>query len=64
MAEPGTGCLDETAAGLPEDEYGLSRRRTEELVLMRSGTGMHASILRPALVYGPGCSGQLASMLR
>ena len=65
MPEPGAGCLDETAAGLPEDEYGLSRRRAEELVL-DSGrrTGMHVSILRPALVYGAGCKGNLASMLR
>ena len=65
MPEPGTGCLNETAAGLPEDEYGLSRRRAEELVLDAGRrTGMHVSILRPALVYGPGCKGNLASMLR
>lgn len=64
MTEPGADCLDETAEGLPADEYGLSRRRAEELVL-DSGrrTGMHVSILRPALVYGPGCKGNLASML-
>ena len=65
MPEPGTGCLDETAAGLPEDEYGLSRRRAEELVLEAGRrTGMHVCILRPALVYGPGCKGNLAGMLR
>ena len=65
MPEPGTGCLDETATGLPEDEYGLSRRRAEELVLDAGRrTGMHVSILRPALVYGAGCKGNLASMLR
>ena len=65
MPEPGAGCLDETATGLPEDEYGLSRRRAEELVLEAGRrTGMHVSILRPALVYGAGCKGNLASMLR
>ena len=65
MPEPGAGCLDETATGLPEDEYGLSRRRAEELVLDAGRrSGMHVSILRPALVYGPGCKGNLASMLR
>ena len=65
MPEPGAGCLDETAAGLPEDEYGLSRRRAEELVLEAGRrTGMHVSILRPALVYGAGCKGNLAGMLR
>ena len=65
MPKPGTGCLNETAADLPEDEYGLSRRRAEELVLDAGRrTGMHVSILRPALVYGPGCKGNLAGMLR
>ena len=65
MPEPGADCLAETAEGLPEDEYGLSRRQAEELVLAEGRrTGMHVSILRPALVYGPGCKGNLASMLR
>lgn len=65
MTEPGTGCLDETAAGLPDDDYGLSRRRAEELVLDAGHrTGMQVSILRPALVYGPGVKGNLAGMLR
>jgi UDP-glucose 4-epimerase len=64
MPEPGTGCLDETGTGLPEDEYGLSRRRAEELVLEAGRrTGMQVCILRPALVYGAGCKGNLASML-
>jgi len=63
--EPGTDCLDETASDLPEDEYGLSRRQAEELILEAGRrTGMHACILRPAPVYGPGCKGNLASMLR
>jgi nucleoside-diphosphate-sugar epimerase len=65
MPEPGVDCMDETAAGFPEDEYGLSRRRAEELVLEAGRrTGMHVCILRPALVYGPGCKGNLAGMLR
>jgi UDP-glucose 4-epimerase len=64
-SEPGTGCLDETATGFPLDEYGLSRRRAEELILEAGHrTGMHVCILRPALVYGPGCKGNLAGMLR
>jgi nucleoside-diphosphate-sugar epimerase len=65
MSAPGTGCLDESAAGLPADEYGLSRRMAEELVLDAGRrTGMHVCILRPTLVYGPGCKGNLASMMR
>lgn len=65
MPEPGDECLDETEEGPPEDEYGLSRREAEDLVLATGKrTGMHVSILRPALVYGPGCKGNLASLLR
>ena len=65
MPEPGNDCLDETEEGLPKDEYGLSRREAEDLILTTGNrTGMHVSILRPALVYGPGCKGNLASMLR
>ena len=65
MTAPGTDCIDETETGLPRDEYGLARRRTEEQVLTTGKrTGMHVSIVRPALVYGPGCKGNLATMLR
>lgn len=65
MPEPGTRCLDETMQDMPADEYGLSRRQAEELVLVTGRhAGMHVVILRPALVYGPGCKGNLAGMLR
>ena len=65
MPDPGTYCLDESANGMPHDEYGLSRWQAEELVLEAGHTtGMHVCILRPALVYGPGCKGNLFSMLR
>ena len=65
MAAPGDECLDETEKRLPTDAYGLSRRKAEELVLsVGKHTGMHVSILRPALVYGPGCKGNLINMIR
>jgi UDP-glucose 4-epimerase len=65
MAIPGRDCIDETETGLPQDGYGLARRQAEELVLAAGKqTGMHVSIVRPALVYGPGCKGNLAAMLR
>jgi UDP-glucose 4-epimerase len=65
MAEPGDRCIDETARDQPEDEYGKSRRQAEDLVLDAGRrTGMHVSILRPTLVYGPGCKGNLAKLLR
>jgi len=65
MAAPERDCIDETETGLPQDGYGLARRQAEELVLAAGKqTGMHVSIVRPALVYGPGCKGNLAAMLR
>ena len=65
MAAPGHDCIDETETALPQDEYGLARRQAEERVLAAGrGNGMHVSIVRPALVYGPGCKGNLAAMLR
>ena len=65
MAEPGDECVDETAQGQPDDEYGVSRRKAEDLVLDAGRrTGMHVSVLRPTLVYGPGCKGNLAKLLR
>jgi nucleoside-diphosphate-sugar epimerase len=65
MPAPHRDCIDETETGLPRDGYGLARRHTEEQVLKTGNrTGMHVSIVRPALVYGPGCKGNLAAMLR
>jgi len=64
MAAPGHDCIDENEVALPQDEYGLARRQAEEQVLAAGKySGMHVSIVRPALVYGPGCKGNLASML-
>jgi len=65
MPEPGDVCLDENTRGAPADVYGLSRLQAEQRVLeCGRQSGMHVSILRPTLVYGPGCKGNLASMLR
>jgi nucleoside-diphosphate-sugar epimerase len=64
MAAPGRDCIDETETGLPQDEYVLARRRAEEQLLSAGKrTGMHVSIVRPVLVYGAGCKGNLAGML-
>ena len=65
MPEPGNKCLDESEQRLPTDVYGRSRREAEDLVLATGKcTGMHVSILRPALVHGQGCKGNLASLIR
>jgi len=59
-----SGCADESDQGNPEDVYGKTKREAE-LTLLKIGkeSGMHVSIIRPSLVYGPGVKGNLQSML-
>jgi UDP-glucose 4-epimerase len=53
--------LTEKAAPQPTDAYGRSKLAAEEAV---SAAGMPYTILRAALVYGPGTKGNLASLMR
>ena len=47
-----------------EDVYGNSKREAElKLLKMCKKTNMHISIIRPALVYGPGVKGNLELMI-
>jgi UDP-glucose 4-epimerase len=63
-ADPGAHCVDEGWNDPPADAYGLSKRRAEDLVLgAHARSGMHAVVLRPTLVYGPGVKGNLQRML-
>jgi nucleoside-diphosphate-sugar epimerase len=65
IAEPGDECATETFPGLPETAYGKSKREAEHAVLeAASRHGMHAVILRPAMVYGHGGKGNLERMAR
>jgi len=62
-SDPGQECVDETWDGPPTDAYGESKREAERLVLDASRGGLHASVLRPTLVYGAGVKGNLQRML-
>ena len=57
-------CASESDQGDPEGVYGKSKREVE-LKLLKIGkeSGMHISIIRPSLVYGPGVKGNLQLML-
>jgi len=58
-------CLNEHSARLPVDPYGRIKRETEAWLFEQGArTGVEISVLRPALVYGPGVKGNLAAMLR
>ena len=57
-------CATETSQGDPEGVYGKTKREAE-LKLLKIGKefGMHVSIIRPSLVYGPNVKGNLQLML-
>ena len=62
---PGFGiCASENDQGEPEGIYGKTKREAE-LKLLKIGkkSGMHISILRSSLVYGPNVKGNLKLML-
>ncbi|MCC6747048.1 MAG: NAD-dependent epimerase/dehydratase family protein [Deltaproteobacteria bacterium] len=53
----GTGApLDESAPRVPRDDYARSKRDGEDVVFARLAEGLPATILRPCMVYGPGCN--------
>ena len=57
-------CASEKDQGNPEGVYGKTKREAE-LKLLKIGkeSGMHVSIIRPSLVYGPNVKGNLQLML-
>ncbi len=64
MGEGDEMCLDEMAEVAPTSHYGSAKLDAERLVLKTGrGTGMHVSILRLPLVYGPGVKGNLRQMI-
>lgn len=56
--------IDETWQEKPSTPYGIAKQAAENLVLNAQSHGLHVTVLRPALVYGPEWKGNLASMLR
>ena len=57
-------CMTEEDQSEPKDIYGKTKREAE-LMLLEIGqkSGMHVSIVRSSLVYGPGVKGNLRLML-
>ena len=57
--------MDETSIALPDGIYGETKRRAEEALLsLTKSETMDATVVRPALVYGPAVKGNLALMLK
>lgn len=62
---PDEDCVDESWDRPPENAYGRSKREAEYTVLKAAArAGMHAVVLRPTLVYGPGVKGNLEKVIR
>lgn len=62
---PDEDCVDEAWDGPPDVFYGCSKRAAEKIVLETAfRVGMHAVVLRPTLVYGPGVKGNLEKIIR
>jgi nucleoside-diphosphate-sugar epimerase len=57
-------CASDSDQGIPEGVYGKTKREAE-LKLLKIGkeSGMHVSIIRPSLVYGPNVKGNLKLLL-
>ena len=57
-------CMNENDQTDPEGIYGKTKREAElELLKIGKESGMHVSIIRPSLVYGPDAKGNLQLML-
>lgn len=56
---------DETAICVPVSAYGRAKLQAEQCVFEQGpGFGMHVCCLRPSMVYGRGCKGNLPRMIR
>ena len=57
-------CASESDQSDPEGIYGKNKREAElQLLKIGKESGMHISIIRPSLAYGPGVKGNLQLML-
>lgn len=64
MGEGGNFCSDETMPAQPKTHYGRAKLEAEKLVLAAGrDSGMHVSVLRLPLVYGPGSKGNIPRMI-
>jgi UDP-glucose 4-epimerase len=56
-------CMDESDEYEPDGIYGKSKRQAEiKLLEIGKKSGMHITIIRPSLVYGPNVKGNLGKM--
>ncbi len=65
MGEGGEACLDESSPAHPQSPYGRAKLAAERAVFEAGErAGMHVSVVRYPLVYGPGNKGNIPRMIR
>lgn len=65
LGEGDRGVLGDDGQPLPTSEYGLSKLQAEQIVLdAATRSGLHAAVVRSALVYGPNVKGNLGEMIQ
>lgn len=64
VGEAGDRQVGEEWDAEPETAYGRSKRAAETALRGFAERGLEVVVLRPAMVYGPGCKGNLPAMMR
>ena len=54
-----SGHIDEDTLPMPKSHYGRSKLMAEEKITALAGESFRVAVLRPPMVYGKGCKGQL-----
>ncbi|MDY0110142.1 MAG: NAD-dependent epimerase/dehydratase family protein [Candidatus Krumholzibacteria bacterium] len=64
VGEAAAGVLTDESPPQPTTDYGCTKREAETIVLAAAAaSGLHAAVLRSALIYGPGVKGNLREMI-
>jgi UDP-glucose 4-epimerase len=58
------GHITADTPAVPASSYGRSKLEAEALITGLAGDSFHAAVLRPPMVYGPGCPGNYAKLCR
>jgi UDP-glucose 4-epimerase len=64
QTEASVGLLNEHSPRLPDSAYGRSKKDAEDNLVLLASASFAVTVIRPALVYGPGAKGNLLRLLQ
>jgi nucleoside-diphosphate-sugar epimerase len=64
QTEASVGLLNEHSPRLPDSAYGRSKKEAEDNLVLLASASFAVTVIRPALVYGPGAKGNLLRLLQ